>query len=491
MRCLALAQAWKAHGGRAAFLSHGASDSLRRRVEGADFPLVALENTHPHTLDLQVTLSKLQGIAYLSSLRPWLVLDGYHFDSAYQGAVRAAGYPLLVVDDTAHLSSYHADVLLNQNLHAERLGYAHGPETVLLLGARYVLLRPEFLAWQGWRRDIPEVARRVLITLGGGDPHNLTVTVMKAVQRVNVPGLEAVVVIGAQNPHFKELQEQTRAGGNSVRLIRDTADMAEWMAWADVAVSAGGSTCWELAFMGLPTITMILAENQQSVAEELARAGAAVNLGWFRQLTAALITRELTDLCQDQKRRRRQSSAGRRLVDGGGAERVVAVIRSLGQPVFSEDLWHLRPATWEDRFSLWRLANDPTVRAHSFHPKPIPLDGHEEWFVAKLRSPYSRIWLLDVGGKVAAQVRYDRTEDDILEIDFSVDQAFRGKGIGTRLLSTTSGLACRQMGGRRLRGIVLRGNHPSKQAFIKAGFEPVNEIQRDGHRCLVFERECF
>ena len=124
--------------------------------------------------------------------------------------------------------------------------------TRLLLGTRYVLLRREFWPWRGWRREIPAVARKVLVTLGGGDPDNVTLKVIRALAQVEIEGLEAVVVVGPANPHLEELQAAVKDTPHPIRLESNVTNMPELMAWADVAITAGGSTCWETAFMGLP-----------------------------------------------------------------------------------------------------------------------------------------------------------------------------------------------------------------------------------------------
>ncbi|RMF86337.1 MAG: UDP-2,4-diacetamido-2,4,6-trideoxy-beta-L-altropyranose hydrolase, partial [Nitrospinota bacterium] len=173
MRCLALAQGWKERGGPVFFLS-SCPRALRQRIESTGLTFLPLQEIHPDPHDLEQTLSHLEQIAARSSLVPWVVIDGYHFDATYYQAIRAKGYQVLVIDDTAHLPRYDAHIVLNQNLFADLRAYRCAPETLLLLGPRYVLLRPEFLAWQNRKRSFPQIARRVLVTLGGSDPDNVT-----------------------------------------------------------------------------------------------------------------------------------------------------------------------------------------------------------------------------------------------------------------------------------------------------------------------------
>ena len=136
MRCIALAEACQARGGQVIFLSHCKQDGLRRRIEATGIPFVPLNASHPHPLDLRTTLSLAQTCAQKSA-SPWIVLDGYHLDPAYQQSIQLAGYRLLVIDDMAHQPQYFTDILLNQNLGAEQLTYPCSPDTQKLLGAQY------------------------------------------------------------------------------------------------------------------------------------------------------------------------------------------------------------------------------------------------------------------------------------------------------------------------------------------------------------------
>jgi len=321
MRCLALTQAWNDAGGQVIFITACQVDGLLQRLRDEEFDIKLLSSTYPDTADWNFTRDILAGHP-----DTWVVLDGYHFDGVYQRRVREAGHRLLVIDDMNHLNHYYADIVLNQNLHAEKLRYACEPCTRLLLGTRFLLLRREFLAWKEWAREIPEAARRVLVTLGGGDPDNHTLKLIHALQEVGTPDLEGVVVIGAGNPNASVLEKAAKQSHIPIRLVRDAKDMPELMARADVAISAGGSTAWELAYMGLPNLVLVLAENQREIAEELQVWGLGINLGQPASVTEREIGNVLTKLILDTARRKEMSERGRQIVDGCGAARVAAIL---------------------------------------------------------------------------------------------------------------------------------------------------------------------
>ena len=104
--------------------------------------------------------------------------------------------------------------------------------------------------------------------------------------------------------------------------------MAELMSHTDLAVSGAGSTCWELAFMGVPTCVIVAAENQHRIAMGLDREGFARNLGRSEDVTVEVIAKSVTKLMNNRHLRQSMSENGRRLVDGLGLQRVLSAMAS-------------------------------------------------------------------------------------------------------------------------------------------------------------------
>ncbi len=347
MRCTALAQAWREHGGHVTFLSHCESDGIRQRIQDNGFEFVAVAQPHPDPSDLEQTLSVLSENTIEAkpanetnpsnltketgeTSKSWVVLDGYHFTPDYQEALRKAGFRLLVIDDIAHQSIYHAEILLNQNIEAEHLEYKTDPDTVYLLGTKYALLRKEFLRWRGWEREISRKPRKILVTMGGADPNNVTLSVLKALKQVGLKDLAVKVVVGPANLNLQSLQGELTTASYPVELLNWVKNMPSLMAWADIGVSAAGSTCWELAFMGLPSLIIVLAENQHGIASGLEKAGAVLNCGWFQELTVERFVQSLLLLIGDEIDRSAMCARGGDLVDGMGAERIVGKMTGVG-----------------------------------------------------------------------------------------------------------------------------------------------------------------
>jgi len=372
MRCIALAQAWQNEGGIVVFLSHCESDKLRERIVKEGFDFVPIDHPHPHPSDLKETLASVSSFlrppSSFSSSAPWLILDGYHFTPEYQKAIKDAGIRLLVIDDMNHLPYYHADIILNQNIHATDLKYNCDPDTKLLLGPKYVLLRREFLKYKDFKRQIPDKARKILVTMGGADPDNVTLKVIQALNLLGDPDLEVKVVIGPSNPHIDSLREAVLHSPFSVLLLHAIDNMADLMAWADVAITAGGSTCWELAYMGVPMIALILAENQHPVVTMLDKLSIAIGLGEHNALSSNAIFNSLPNLLLNFKKRLYMIERANEIVDGEGCDRVI--LKVTGKKI------RLRRAIYKDMRIIWEWANDPDTRKSAFNTDPIPWDTH-------------------------------------------------------------------------------------------------------------------
>lgn len=477
MRMLALAQAWKESGRAVAAGSVQLPPALGARLAAEGVPVHHVDAEPGSSEDAAATLE----LAQQTGAR-WIALDGYRFDETYQARVKGAGCRVLCLDDHGHSRRYHADLVLNQNLHASEAMYpAREPGTGLLLGPRYALLRREFREWRGPAREFPLVARRVLVTTGGGDPTALTAQILRVLNDVAIGDLEVVATVGPLSQQPSALEAVRDEAGNRIRLECDPAAMPALMGWADLCFSAAGSTSWELAFMGVPSLLIITADNQEPVARILHERGAAVSLGPAGGLTSARVGSELDRVARDPSLRARLSERGRAMVDGLGARRVVGAMNAA--------VLRLRPARDTDRDLLLRWRNDPDVRASSFQSMVIPPEEHAEWFTRKLCDPNCLILIAeDDTGEPVGQVRFD-VEGEEAEVSVTVAGAKRGQGLGGPLIRSALAHASRARGLRRARALIKLESVRSWRSFEAAGFVEHGRTTVKGTEALVYVRD--
>ena len=324
MRCLALAQAWQDSGGEVILATAELTPAAARRLHEEGMEIARLQSR-------SATGSDAHEFAALAQERraTWVVVDGYQFNAAYQRSIKDAGLRQLLVDDTGLCRPYCVDVVLNQNAYASEDMYSsRDPATKLLLGPHYALLRKEFVSWRKWQRRFAPAARNVLITMGGSDPQNFTARVINAVQALDLNALKITVVIGGSNtltdsPHKFESQ-----CAEKIQLEVDVRNMAELMADADLAISAAGTTCYELALLQVPMVLVAQAENQVPTARALANAGAAIDAGCFHNFDQQHFGSLVRTLILDCELRCSLAHNARCLVDGLGAHRVLQFLLS-------------------------------------------------------------------------------------------------------------------------------------------------------------------
>ena len=234
-----------------------------------------------------------------------VIVDHYGAGSEYFAYLAEAGVRYGVIDDLADRDLRGAEWILNP-VPGFEAAYEIGGAERLLIGPQYALLRPEFAYRRSSLRRRSLQARRVLLTLGGGGDSGEVAHLRSALGVID--GIEIECATGG----------------------RSAAEMAELMAWADIAVSAAGQTAWEFACMGVPSVLVCVAENQRANAAALSRVGCALIAGmWNESSSADVVCGHVRSLIEDSATRTRMSAAGMNLVDGLGADRAAIEISAL------------------------------------------------------------------------------------------------------------------------------------------------------------------
>jgi RimJ/RimL family protein N-acetyltransferase len=261
--------------------------------------------------------------------------------------------------------------------------------------------------------------------------------------------------------------------------------MTPHIAWADMAISAGGTTCWELCYVGVPFLVVILSKNQAPIPEGLEKAGIAINMGWHQDTTASDLAGRIFELMENSAKRSTMMDAARKLIDGHGPERIYDLINFLneGQGIKK----YIRRAQKRDCLDIFTLSNDPLVRKNSFSSNEIKFDDHKKWFDEKLKSKDSCIFVAGISNVLIGQIRYDKSED-IAFISIAIARAFRGLGLGSKMIAATLGPAGRQLKVNKIRALVKNSNPASMLTFINAGFQKGDETLVDGYCSQIFDK---
>lgn len=350
MRCLTLADALQAQGADCHFISREHPGHLLEVIRQRGYKVNSLaapvqyaqaaiknivkeapspqqEPAHAAWLGSTWQTDAQETAAILADLQPdWLVVDHYALDQHWEEVLAPHYRKLVVIDDLA--DRHHCcDLLLDQNLGRQPEHYAPWvpAHCQVLTDPQYALLRPEFAALRPYslqRRQAQPALRQLLITMGGVDQPNATGQVLQALKTCALPAdCHITVVMGLTAPWLQNVRELATQMPWPTEVVINVGDMARRMADSDLAIGAAGSTSWERCCLGLPTLMVVLAENQQAGAQALEAAHAARLIGAVSDIATQLpqAVRELIDSTHPT----RMSLAASAITNGQGVEKVL------------------------------------------------------------------------------------------------------------------------------------------------------------------------
>jgi spore coat polysaccharide biosynthesis predicted glycosyltransferase SpsG len=264
----------------------------------------------------------------LAPTRDWsgVVVDSYLAAPRHWQQLRGLGFPLLAVDDEAR-RELPVDLVLNQNLAAVDYDYTARTQAPVLRGPRYALIRTSIAgarpsAYE--HRPRTEGPLRVLVVLGGTDSTSGGVAVAERLLGTGAP-LE-LRVLTADAGVLRAIDDLPVPPGSRIEGLPPLPDVGPLMAWADLAVSAAGSTVWELCCLGVPMALVTVAENQEDNYQHLLANDFAMGLG-----PLAALRQSTGSIAWMFDRTRLNEVGGRawKAVDGRGADRVADAFAGL------------------------------------------------------------------------------------------------------------------------------------------------------------------
>ena len=424
----------------------------------------------------------------------WVVVDHYGIDAVWENHLLQRfgtrfSSKLLVIDDLAD-RSHQADLLLDQNYVGSGVDTRYSgllPQHCrTFLGPHYALLGPEYPRFHALipaRREL----HRMLVFFGGVDLNNLTTRALEALMAPELSCVAVDVVLGHQSPHRETVVDMVSR--RPLTTLHDPLpSLAGLMVRADLAIGACGSTAWERACLGLPTLVVAIAKNQLPFAQALDQAGFLMLLGEASEVQAP----QIADALKARLVEPWPAERSIQLTDGYGAARLAMAMLRLNAPLT------LRRAELRDEALLLKWANDPDVRANSFSHDLISADDHHCWFEQGLLNP-NRLMLIAVthDGCPVGQIRFDRSPatgpggvDEAL-IGLSLDQCSRGCGLSAPLVRL--GLqVMQQRWGQSTHAVaeVLSSNDASNACFERCGFMSDAEVSSKSRHDMKRWRWC-
>ncbi|EOW9128386.1 UDP-2,4-diacetamido-2,4,6-trideoxy-beta-L-altropyranose hydrolase [Vibrio cholerae] len=339
MRCLVLADALKAAGHQVTFICRPQSGDLIDLIVERGHQLIRLPSlatiiTPASCADYEAWLQvswhqDLADVLNCVTQADWLVVDHYGINSQWELQIKQAlNCKLLVIDDLVR--PHVAELILDQTLGRTQDEYLKihelkNSQPVILSGSTFALLTPQFnrLRSQALTRTRPKNKVKILVTMGGIDEPNATLSVLKAL--VTKVDAHFTVLLSKRAPHYSEISEYCSMFIN-VSHIEFTDDMATLMLDHHIGIGAPGSTSWERACLGLPSILIPLADNQVDICSKLVAFKSAL------KVELPDIDNSIVEHYQDILANWNEySSACLRVCDGQGTQRVLSEILRLSK----------------------------------------------------------------------------------------------------------------------------------------------------------------
>ena len=323
MRCISIADAAGKKGFRSVFMTAGAEFGEILRAHGHEQMVLGTDYRK-----MESETGRL--VAALRQVFPEaLIVDSYFVTPRYFSLLRACtGYRIVTMDDMA-LFPYDCDMLVNYNIYGGeweakyRYIYRDGGCPDLLLGTRFVPLREEFLTEK--RGSVRKEGKQILVSTGGADTEHFTLALLDAIRR-HPSDKVFHLILGSMNPDREEIRKRA-AGLRDIEIHENVREMAKLMLMCDAAISAAGSTLYELCATQTPTITYVLEDNQKPGATAFEKSGILQNAGDLRETGATELADRLIGgaiaLCDDEELREKISLMQQNAVDGCGADRIV------------------------------------------------------------------------------------------------------------------------------------------------------------------------
>ncbi len=336
MRCLTLAEQLRAASAECVFLCRDLPGNCLEIIAARGFELITLPK--PESEDARPSANEPRHYPWLqvswekdaddtckalekSGFVDWLVVDHYALDIRWETILRPKVAHIAIIDDLAD-REHDCDLLLDQNLYQDMTSRYRDlvPDgCVQLIGPGYALLRNEFRDPHYRDRKRSGEINKIVVFFGGIDQFNMTGMVLEAFDLSKYSDIDVDVVVGAANPHLDQIQFQCESA-NNINLFVQIDNMAEVLSSADLAIGAGGITNWERLVLGLPSVLISIAFNQEQVLIDMDKMGLCKYLGSRAEVDVSVIRSALDELVGNRGLIRHMSKAARKIMDNPGPD---------------------------------------------------------------------------------------------------------------------------------------------------------------------------
>lgn len=417
------------------FIIRNPLESLEKEILSVCSSIISIEEP-----ECDLDESKFLTTKYFNS-EDIVVLDGYHFVTSYQKAIKDNGCKLVCIDDI-HTYHFLADIIINHAGGINSASYSTESYTQFCLGIKYALLRAPFIESAKAKNNLNQKLDNIFICLGGADPQNDALKVLTTCAAIdNIK--KCYVVLGSAYKYKDQLVNYVKKAPIKIELLVNvSADvMVKYMQKCGRAITSPSTISYEYLSVGGLLYLKTIAENQKEI---------------HRFFIENKIAFDIEDINKPIDKKRIGISI--KDFDGQQNNRFLKLFRSLTLKT--------RNATLDDLTLYYEWVNEPVVRKQSYNSNPISLENHLKWYTEKLSSKNCIMYVVEMEKIPIGQIRFEISSENIAIISFSVDVNFRGKSLGQGILRTGIAQFNKDHGAKyQLIGYVKKDNIASLKAF--------------------------
>ena len=483
MRCLVLAEKLRKQGHDIYFASRPQPGDLVQLVQDKGFTVYELNTPNqwevPHNNsdykawlqtswqeDAQNLLQKVDNVDLV-------IVDHYGIGADWELFVKKAlSCKIFAIDDL--LRAHQADLVLDQTLLRTSNQYQFlNPNSMILAGCDFCLLNPLFVNYrnkslQSKPRSLSIESSKVLISMGGIDQPNATLKVLEALSSTTTKKPSVTVLLSPRAPHYKAINQFASQHKDWVLHIDFIDNMAKLMTEHNVAIGAPGTTSWERACLGIPSIIIPLAENQQEISKQLVHTGAAIKVE-LSEIQKRLIPSYQKMIEQWEK----MHSINLSICDGLGIYRTTQAINELENGTSHSIA--LRVASQSDIKQVYEWQLLPQTRQYALIKKLPTWIEHEQWMKNKLTQKMDYFYIVEslLNRDKIGVVRLDKEEDELYILSIFIDPDCFNKGFAKKALNYIDLLHPEIT----IKVIVLEENKASQLLFVAAGYSRISSTR--------------
>lgn len=381
-----------------------------------------------------------------------LIIDNYKADKSYETHFRPFASKIVVIDDLAN-RPHDCDILIDQSFQRQTVAYAAlvPKHCLILTGCKYALIRSHFTQMRqhslNRRHRKNKPISRILISLGGSPTLD---TLYQVLHVIKMSRFNKVVdlVLGFSSKHLLTIKKLAHDLPYELNLHIDP-NLPALMAEADLAISAPGSSTWERCCLGLPFISILTADNQKNILEQLLATKRTMLLSDLPQVLEMTTTLPSND----------------RLVDGFGTNRVYLALVTTPATICMRDV------TEQDMKTIFNWQILPAIRQFANHSTPPTWEEHCTWFYKRLTHSENPYWIIEYQNKPCGVVSLEfDSHDSHYLLSWYLDPTYQNMGLGTAALEQTTQLVWPTP----IKAQVKPINVASQKALQKANYKKIS-----------------